>query len=215
MRIQLPKFLQGLIAGVCGKLQTSPLATDAEYTTTATLLKDIKAAQEQVEEEYRGPISDAHKLHHELCAERSTVLLPLVENRNAAVALICNYEAVLEKRRLEMENAARAALIDMERDRKESEALALEAEGRRAEADVVRKSDVVIQPVVIQPSTPTTFGVSHREIWKYRIDDEKLIPREFLMPDEKKIGAYAKAMKAAGRIPGVTIFSELSVQARV
>ena len=34
----------------------------------------------------------------------------------------------------------------------------------------------------------------------------KLLPREFLIPDEKKIGAYARSMKGSGAIPGVDIY---------
>ena len=32
------------------------------------------------------------------------------------------------------------------------------------------------------------------------------IPPEFLMVDEKKIGAYARSMKASGSIPGIQIY---------
>jgi hypothetical protein len=47
-----------------------------------------------------------------------------------------------------------------------------------------------------------------REIWRYEITDESLIPREYLTPDLSKIGMDVRGGKR--EIPGVKIFPEKS-----
>ena len=56
-------------------------------------------------------------------------------------------------------------------------------------------------------------GVSFADVWKYEITNEALIPREYLMPDESKIGRVARAMKDKTVIPGVKVFSTKCVKA--
>jgi hypothetical protein len=58
---------------------------------------------------------------------------------------------------------------------------------------------------------PKVDGVSAREIMKFEIVNEALIPRQYLMVNEKAIGAYGRAAKAAARIPGVRFYAEESV----
>ena len=53
-----------------------------------------------------------------------------------------------------------------------------------------------------------TEGVSTRDNWKMRIINPALIPREYLMPNEKVLNQIAKAMKNQGRIPGVEFYNE-------
>jgi hypothetical protein len=46
-------------------------------------------------------------------------------------------------------------------------------------------------------------NVSIVERWTWKVLDESLVPREYLMLDEAKIGAVVRAMKGAARIPGI------------
>ena len=52
-------------------------------------------------------------------------------------------------------------------------------------------------------TVPKVEGVSTRTVWKYRFANEFMIPRNYLMPDEKKIGAHARSMRESASIPGV------------
>jgi hypothetical protein len=44
--------------------------------------------------------------------------------------------------------------------------------------------------------------------------DDTTIPRDYMMPDEKKIGAYARSMKSKASMPGVEFYSDTIVSAR-
>lgn len=61
---------------------------------------------------------------------------------------------------------------------------------------------------------PKAKGVWDRDVWKFEITDPKLIPAIYLMPDEKKIGAYGRAMKEGAVIPGVRFYKEISTAIR-
>lgn len=64
----------------------------------------------------------------------------------------------------------------------------------------------------VQKSVQGTFGAaSTRIIKKVRITDENLIPREYLVPDMKKIEQVAKAGVV---IPGVEVYEEKSIAIR-
>ena len=52
-----------------------------------------------------------------------------------------------------------------------------------------------------------TSGVSYRDNWEYEIVDASRIPREYMMPNDKAIGAYVRAQKNLSSIPGVRVFA--------
>jgi hypothetical protein len=66
---------------------------------------------------------------------------------------------------------------------------------------------------VIPKSVPKVAGISMRENWKFRIVNEKLIPREYLKVDDVKIGAIVRALKGATNIPGIEAYNESIINA--
>lgn len=55
-------------------------------------------------------------------------------------------------------------------------------------------------------------GVAYVTTWKWEITDETAIPRDFLIPDTKRIGNYCRAMKESAAIPGIRFYSEKTVR---
>ena len=51
-------------------------------------------------------------------------------------------------------------------------------------------------------------GFSYRGIWKFRIIDEGKIPREYMIPDQIKIGQLVRALKQATNIPGIEAYED-------
>lgn len=54
-------------------------------------------------------------------------------------------------------------------------------------------------------------GVSYRNDWKFRVVDEELVPREFLIINEPLIRERIKALGPIVQIPGVEIWQEKNV----
>lgn len=82
----------------------------------------------------------------------------------------------------------------------------IEAYRARKRADVQRSLQAAtsheeireaVESVVTKPE-----GLSEREEWHFVITDPSLLPRQFLIPDQKALDAYAEANKRTTNIPG-------------
>jgi hypothetical protein len=53
-------------------------------------------------------------------------------------------------------------------------------------------------------------GTVIRKNWKFRIVNADLIPKQYLTPDEKAIGAHGRALGEKASIPGIEFFADES-----
>ena len=97
-------------------------------------------------------------------------------------------------------------------------ALALEAEAAGASEETVEEIIETRQPIVapvLRPSFDRADGYSKpRDNWKFRITNEKQIPREYLVPDTVKIGKIVRAMGATCKIAGVEAYNDPVIAVR-
>jgi len=63
-------------------------------------------------------------------------------------------------------------------------------------------------------ATEAPQGLSYREVYEFRIVDASVLPREFLMPDERRIRAHVAEHGAKAAIPGVVVEKRLAIAAR-
>lgn len=107
----------------------------------------------------------------------------------------------------ERQRAANQAITD---------AVELEAAGDSKGAEAVLNNPVPqpvhISPVILQRETVKVAGVASQQTWKFRITNAALIPREYLIPDEKLIGQLARALKDKLNIEGVEAYPEGGVR---
>lgn len=184
---------------------------------------EIGGAIARVEEFFADPIAMAHRLHKTLCDRRSTILAPLRLLDGEKKQAIAAFKLEEDRRRQAEERRLAEERRAIEAERVIVEAALLERDGETAMATaVIEEALAAPAPVVALPDV--TKGIAkfvRRWTWRYvggpaeiaRTPPEvvervkKLIPAEFLLIDEKKIGAYARSMKASGRIPGIEIYS--------
>lgn len=145
---------------------------------------------------------------------------PLTRVKSQLSLAIGTYDQALEQaRRAEEARIQRELQAKAEADAKEAadaqaieDAMALEAAGDTKGAEAVLNNPVpvpvYVPPVILQRETVKTAGVATQQTWKFRITDAELIPREYLVPDEKLIGQLARAMKEKAKIPGVQFYAE-------
>jgi len=101
-----------------------------------------------------------------------------------------------------------------ERERLEREAAKAAAAGREERAEVLRERAEVVVAAPVAPVVPKVGGISERTIWKFEIVDASQLPRQFLMPNEKRIGEYVRAMKSDATIAGVRVYEEIALASR-
>lgn len=121
-----------------------------------------------------------------------------------------NIAADAERRRLhaeaEAENERIKALAQSGASSDEIAESSAEAEAKIEELQT--QAAMVVAPVVSAVPAKVA-GISSRENWKYNVSDSSLIPREYLMLDDKKISGVVKAMKAETNILGIQPYAEM------
>jgi len=77
------------------------------------------------------------------------------------------------------------------------------------QAEQVEAFDTAIAPVKVEVT-----GISTRKLWKFKVVDTALLPREYMIADEKMIGAMVRGSQGKKKIAGVRIYSEDVISSR-
>lgn len=190
------------------------ITNNETFAQGGELLMDIKRFSKTVEARFKEPVDLAFKAHRSMTALRDSVLAPFKQAELTIKRKIGEYQMEIEKKR--QEEAARL--------RKEAEAKAEAERLAKAESQMDKgdlkgcEQTLSAAPVmvVINPETketPKVAGMTFRDDWKFEIENETLIPREYLMVDESKIRKVVKALGKATSIPGVRVWAEKNVVA--
>lgn len=161
-------------------------------------------------DDFIGPVvSNSYNLWKMLKERQKVVSEPLEEKKKRAALAVGAYRVALEteRKRIEQEELKRR-----EREAEEErikQALELEKEGKKDDAEELISAPIFVPPVVMSASEKTK-GVSVREVWKFKVINEKEIPREFLKVDEVKLGSYVRTFKEESNIPGIMVYAEQS-----
>jgi len=127
-----------------------------------------------------------------------------------------------DRKRKEAEGARRLAEEEAAKKRKAEEdarlelAERLEKNGMQEQAEEVLAAPVVVEVAEVAAPAPRVKvqGTSTRENWQFEVENASLVPREFLMPDEVKIGRMVKMFKGETRIAGVRAYDSGTVAFR-
>jgi hypothetical protein len=184
----------------------------AEYgRAIVTLDKEVEAFFKPMKEA-------AAKAHKEICTKENSVRKPLEEAKRYLSGQIGNFDQEAEReRRAEEARIQEQLRVEAEADAKRRadeqallDAIELEAQGDKTGAEAVLNNPVPVAvhvPAVVLPTqVPKAEGVSGSKVWKYRVTNEALVPREFLLIDEKKLGQIVRALKDKTSIPGIEAY---------
>jgi hypothetical protein len=191
------------------QLDAFPKIMDADdYRQALDLFKEGQAMLKAIDDRCADDIDFAHKEHKRLLAERDAIKKPVEEATKRIKRMAGDWKAEEERKaRLEalrLEAEARKAA----EERKLQEAIAAEAAGDRGGADAIMEETITLPPAYVPPPVPKVEGVVFREIWQFEIVDAAALPRDYLVPDEVRIGQVVRAMKGLANIPGVRAFSK-------
>lgn len=184
-------------------------------STANDFLLSIKQLRKEIADTFNPIIEKAHKAHKEAVNQKKRYEEPLKEAEKTIKLQIASY--MDEQRRIQREAEEKARREEEERQKKETEILErakkYEDAGMKEEAEQIKNDIPLPKPMEI-PSTPELEGISISRIWKWRVVDKNLIPREYLIVDSAKITSLVKATKGQIKIPGIEIYPEDSVAAR-
>lgn len=184
---------------------------DAKVATdTRQIAKDNLKEIEKVRIHLKEPVLEMAKRIDQQAKKASGPWTKLVE--------------AIDSRLLEWHEKQEKARLEAEKKRREEERYRLEAEKAALALDGDEKGTLEIEnnlarmeakPIEISNATKTETATSYViENWKFTVTDPQLVPREFLMVDEVKIGKYARTMKADAKMPGVSFYVEKNIGGR-
>ena len=119
-------------------------------------------------------------------------------------------KALEEQARKQEEKAAELRRKMAEVDKKERQVLkekAMLAE-EKAEEKREMQEEVYVPAPIVPTQTPKIKGIAIRKNWKYRIVNIKLLPREFMIENDKMLGQYARSTKGKIPVAGVEFYCE-------
>ncbi len=194
------------------------IVTEPEYLATAELLKEIKSKIKTLDTARKDLTQPLEKVKKNLIALFNKPIDFLVKAENILKRQIIGYqqeqERIRQKEQARLDEITRKAEAK-EKERLEKKALKQESKGNDAEAEIIREqAEAVVAPqVVVQREAPKVAGISTKTIWKYKVIDPTLIPREYLIVNEKAVGQVITATKGAMKIPGIEAYPETVIAA--
>lgn len=187
------KVVEEKATGAYAQAQKIQITSQAELDGAAELLSNVK------------------KLGKFITQEKEKITKPMREALDNARALFAPFEKNAKEAEVLIKDKMSDYMLAQEKKRREEEekiAKKVEA-GRMKEETAIKK----LEQMPEQARTVASGGASATMamIKDYRIVDESLIPREYLVVDTAKI---RKAMHAGTPIPGVEYYEKPSIQAR-
>ena len=189
------------------------VTTDREYQEASEFLRACKNLETKVKGYFAPLVKAAHTAWKAAKDRENQALEPIGAALNSLGKTMGRYQAECERQRQIEAAAIRAAEEAEAREAREKYAKRLQDAGLAEEAKATREAPLMVP--VPKPEEPMKVaGTAVRTSWTFEVVDAAAVPREYLMPDEKKIGGVVRAMKDATNIPGVRVYAETKVHAR-
>ena len=182
------------------------ILTKEDYAKAGATVAQIRDLEKELAAEYA-----AHPIvvqARELQKQKGELAMLLENARKTAKGSMMAWEDAQEAKRLAEENRLAAEAKAQAEAEALDAAVQAEASGAHAEAAEILEAPVIVPVVVLPKQTPKVAGHTVRTIPRFKIVDESKLPRQFLAPDEKKIGGVVRSLRAAHGIPGIVYFEE-------
>ena len=183
------------------------IATADDYKHAGEWWRAGREMMAAIDDAYDSIIAAAHAAHKAAVAKKKSFYEPVEAATKRVKRLMADWDAEQERKRREEQARLEAEARAREEERKINEAVAVAATDPVA-ADAILEEEITVAPVIIPKTVPKVEGVVFREVWKFRITNEELIPREYMTPDELTIGKIVRALKGQTNIPGIEVYKE-------
>lgn len=197
---------QEVAASLVEESKAMVVTNPQEHAAAGAIVESIRVLEKELASEYAAhpTVVEAKKLQ-KIKGDLAEILeTARKETKGKQMA----WEDKQEKLRVAEENRLAAIAKKEADDAALAEAQALQVAGEKDAAIAVLEEAVMAPtPVVILPrEAPKT--ANRRTIWRFRITNQNLIPKAYLIADEKKIGGVVRSLGADANIPGIEVFPE-------
>lgn len=199
-------------------MQLAKIETDQQFEQAAELLRECAKARAVVKA-HMDPICDAaHKAWKVTTEKRNELLNPIDQAENHLRGIRSEYQ-----RRIADENRrAQEEALRKQREAEEAQRAAYEKAQKAAakKGAVPPPAPEPIAPVVVPPvarELPKSAGVASTKVYKFEVIDFSALVKavaagqvdiNYLLPNEKLLGANVKVLKDGFSLPGVRVFED-------
>lgn len=192
---------------ILARMEALTIENAEQFKETAEFTQRIRGKQKEVIELFEPERKKTDEAHKAVTKQINSFLDPLKEAEKIVKKKLGDYRTVQERKRREEEQRKLAELKARAEDQLLEEA---EANGDESILD----EEIMVAKPDLETEIPAMKGISFTTVWHFQIVDVNQIPRDYMMPDEKKIGEVVRALKDKADIPGIRVFSEQQVGAR-
>ena len=187
------------------------IASKSDYESAAAFGRLIKQKSAQIIEFFAPMKKAAHEAHQNICAREKEMLAPLISAEKTVKQVMGDYVMEQERKRREEEERVKR-LAEAEAEKKLQEAMALEASGKKDEAEAaLMEADIVdsaSRNVIVEAPKIKADGTSSSIDWEITAVDDGKVPVDFagmcIRPvDTKAILKLIRASKGQIKIPGI------------
>jgi hypothetical protein len=179
----------------------------ASYETMAQFVLTLRKMVKYFEDLYRPRIKQADDVTKALREDMRRLQQPALVAQAYGDNELAAYDALRERIAEEKRLKEQAEKDEHEKREKEQLAELLRKLGQNDSAQDVLTAPSEEPPVFVPKDTPRIAGLTYREDWKFEITDLSVVPREYLIADDVKIGRVVRALKGTTNIPGVRVYS--------
>lgn len=178
------------------------------YEASTAFLKLLDDAVTLAGNLFDGNIQRWHVGHKLAVAQKKDFVGPFERAMQIAKYKRIEFRSKAERDRQQKERELREQAETQQKAELEAQAKTLEAAGDQQAAVAVREfAEQAPAPIIVVPKTiPSGGGTVVRKYWRFRIFNADLIPRQFLIPDEKAIGAHGRSLGEKASIAGIEFF---------
>jgi hypothetical protein len=180
-----------------------------DYEAASRLRQDLKRALDVTESERVQLKEPSLAEGRRIDTAFKPAITRLKEATNTLDLKMRAWRAAEESRRREAERKAREA-AELERLKLQKAAERAEKRGLTDTADELQRAAHHVPTPVIASHVPKVDGLSVVKVWKFVVEDEDAVPREFCAPDLARIRNRVNSLRGATAIPGVRVYEEES-----
>lgn len=187
----------------------------ATLTKAADMMLESKRRIRIIEDRFKKPKADAKTAHKSICDLENELVEPYERiEREILKPAIAAYNQEQDRKRRAEEERQREEQRKKAEDERIRIAAQLEKDGENEAAEELIDAPIET-PAVVIPKEEAPSGISYRDVWKFQVVDDSLVPREYMTIDEKKIGGVVRALKGETNIKGVRVYCEKTVAGRI
>jgi len=183
------------------------IASNGDFSGADTFCTALKGIEKEIIETFADPKKKALAAHRSIVAAEGRHLEPILEARVIIKKKMGTWQDEQEAIRREEEKCLQVIAQKKADDEALAAAALAQQAGDTEQAEAIIAAPVAAPAVYVPKETPKAKTVLTRP-WKFRIVSAGIVPREYLIPDEKQIGARGRSSFGKAVISGVEFYQE-------